>query len=64
MATKYRVLIIESERGWGQKVDEVKDFDTSEEATKFVQDYNDKHNPPGPVPDWYMVAKYNGAVSV
>lgn len=54
-----RVFIIESERGWGSKVDEVKEFDTPEEAAKFVKDYNDKYNPPrpGPAPDWYMIAR-------
>lgn len=53
---KTKVYIIESERGWGSKIDEVKEFDTPELAATFVKDYNDKHNPPGPVPDWYMVA--------
>lgn len=56
----YKVTIIESERGWGQRVDEIKEFDTEKEARDFVKDYNTKHNPPGPVPDWYMVAVYQG----
>lgn len=52
----WRVDIYESERGWGGRVDESLYFDTFEEADKYKTDYNDKHNPPGPVPDWYMVA--------
>ena len=53
-----KVLIIESERGWGQKIDEVKDFATREEAEKFCCEYNDKHNPPmDSAPDWYMYAR-------
>lgn len=53
-----KVLIIESERGWGQKVDEVKEFGDRDEAIKFVKDYNNKYNPPKEVtPDWYMYAK-------
>ena len=52
---RYRVDIIESERGWGQKVDDVKFFDTLEEAETFVKEYNAKNNLPY-VPDWYMFA--------
>ena len=53
-----KVYIIESEAGWGQKVDEVKEFDTKEEAEQFCRDYNNKHNPPSnKTPSWYMYAK-------
>ena len=62
MATKYRIYFIESERGWGMKVDDTKDFDTEDEARKFVKEYNDQHNPPGPVPDWYYMAMHYGPV--
>lgn len=56
--TEY-VEIIESERGWGSKVDEVKEFRTEAEARAFVKEYNDKYNPPLAItPDWYMIAKY------
>ena len=55
-----KVLIIESEAGWGQKVDEVKEFPTYEEAEEFVREYNAKWNPPGPTPDWYMYARIDG----
>lgn len=56
-----KVFIIESERGWGQKVDEVKEFPTPQEAEAFCREYNSKHNPPGDVaPDWYMYARMEG----
>lgn len=64
--TTYRVDIIESERGWGQKVDEIVYFDNAEEAIEYANAYNEKFNPPlkagEGVPDWYMVARYAGAV--
>ena len=50
------VSIIESERGWGQRIDEVKEFETEELAKKFVKEYNEKHNNQTTVPDWYMYA--------
>lgn len=51
----WRVTVIESERGWGQKVDEYRRFPTKEAAQAWVDNYN-KDNPPGPAPDWYMQA--------
>jgi hypothetical protein len=62
MPVRYRVDIIESERGWGSKVDEVKYFDNEVEAKRFVKDYNEKWNKSDIVPDWYMVAEYVGLV--
>jgi hypothetical protein len=58
----YRVDIIESERGWGQKIDETKYFDNELEAKAFVQRYNDTYNTAREVPDWYMRADYVGKV--
>lgn len=58
----YRVDIVESERGWGQKIDESIYFDNADEAREYVYTYNLTHNPLGPVPDWYMVAQYVGKV--
>lgn len=52
----WKVTIIESERGWGQRVDEVKEFKTYEDAKKFQLDFN-KENNKDYVPDWYMVAR-------
>ena len=58
MTTK--VYIIESEAGWGQKVDEVKEFPSAQEAEMFCREYNRKYNPPGPTPEWYMYAHMEG----
>jgi hypothetical protein len=57
----FKVEIIESERGWGQKIDEVKYFDSEESAKDFCKRYN-ADNPAGPAPDWYMQANYCGKV--
>ena len=51
----WKVQLIESERGWGQRVDEIKTFDTEEEALEFVKEFNAENNLPY-VPDWYMYA--------
>jgi len=51
----WKVTIIESERGWGQRVVEVKEFKNYETAKKFQIDFN-KENDKDYVPDWYMVA--------
>jgi hypothetical protein len=52
----WKVTIIESERGWGQRVDEVKEFKSYEEAKKYQIDFNAKNNKDR-VPDWYMAAR-------
>lgn len=52
----WRVVVIESERGWGSKIDSIKRFATKEEALAFQQDFN-KDNTLAVVPDWYMVAR-------
>lgn len=52
----YQVFIVEYERGWGSRVDEVKEFNNEQEANDFVKKFNAKNNLPQ-VPDWYMVAK-------
>ena len=51
-----KVEIIESEAGWGQKVDDVKEFDTHEKAAAFVEEFN-SFNDKSEVPDWYMYAR-------
>jgi hypothetical protein len=62
----FKVVIIESEAGWGSKVDDELYFDNEPEAIQYVKDYNDRHNPPlkkgESVPSWYMIAQYLGAV--
>lgn len=53
-----KVFIIESEAGWGQKVDSTLEFSTKEEAEAYCREYNNKHNPiMDKTPDWYMYAK-------
>jgi hypothetical protein len=56
-----KVYIIESEAGWGQKVEETLEFPTREEAEKYCREYNNKHNPPrDATPGWYMYARLEG----
>ena len=50
---RFAVDIIESERGWGSKVDERKYFPSYEDAYKFMVEFNRKNNL-SEVPDWYM----------
>lgn len=52
---KVKVLIIESERGWGQRVDEIKEFTTRADAEAFIKKYNAANNE-ATVPDWYSYA--------
>lgn len=52
----WKVAIIESERGWGQRVDEVKEFKSYEAAKKFQIEFNSP-NIEEYAPDWYMVAR-------
>lgn len=53
---RFKVIIIESERDWGQRVDEIKYFDSLVQANKFVQEFN-SCNDKETVPDWYMRAE-------
>ena len=56
LSNVWAVDIIESERGWGTKVDETKLFDSKESADAFVIAYN-KDNIETTVPEWYMYAR-------
>lgn len=56
---KIKVVIIESERGWGQRVDEIKEFDDKPTAKAFVKEFN-AENDKEVVPDWYMYAYIQG----
>lgn len=58
----YRVDLIESERGWGSKIDETKYFDSEESAKEFCVEFN-KQNDKDSAPDWYMYAEYAGKVN-
>ena len=51
---KYRVKLVESERGWGQE-EWTEDYDSYEEAKERIRSVNAKNITPT-APDWYMVA--------
>ncbi len=55
--TEYKVIIIESERGWGSKIDEVIYFETADDAADYADIYNKTYNNKDYVPDWYMYAE-------
>lgn len=56
---KHKVIIMESERGWGQRVDDIELYDTREQAEARISEFNAK-NTETTVPDWYMYAEYGG----
>ncbi len=56
----YRVDILEFERGYGSKIEDVIYFDNEMEARQYVLDFNAK-NILQNVPDWYMCADYRGS---
>lgn len=55
MSVKYRVTVVESESGWGQRY-EYEDFDTYEAAATYRDKLNSYNTAPS-APDWYMVAE-------
>lgn len=61
MKPKIKVAIVESERGWGSRIDEIKEFSTIKSAQKFVNKFNQKnvddYAKTGTVPNWYMYAE-------
>lgn len=52
---KYRVFLMESERGWGRD-NWHEDYDTFAEAKERIRSVN-AQNKPGPAPDYYMQAE-------
>jgi hypothetical protein len=56
MAMRFRVDIIESERGWGQRIDEQRFFNSADAAYKFQEEFN-KVNTAPTAPDWYLQAQ-------
>lgn len=46
----------EFERGWGNKRDDLMEFDTAMERDAWVTAYNLKYNSAASAPDWYMKA--------
>lgn len=55
----WEVTIIESERGYGQRVDSIEEFATYEAAKEYQVKFNkpNEEDKSGVVPDWYMVAR-------
>lgn len=51
-----KVPVIESERGWGRKVDDWMVCLSNEDGLNFTKEFNSK-NKPGPAPDWYMIVE-------
>ena len=51
---KYRIFLVESERGWGQDRWH-EDYDTYQEAKRRITEVNSKNTAPS-APDWYMAA--------
>jgi len=51
-----KVYIIESEAGWGKRVDETLEFDTKKLVEEYVNEYNGRHNTADVTQSWYMYA--------
>ena len=50
------VDMLESEAGWGSKIDGSFYFTSREEANRFVHEYNKKFNSGTTTQSWYMMA--------
>lgn len=60
MEAVYQIDWWELEKGWGQQFSHSTQYDTIEEATKAIIDFNaekKKKNPSGETPDWYLYYK-------
>lgn len=55
MAIKYRIQLVESERGWGREYWQ-ETYDTYEEARERIRSVN-AENTSMTVPDYYMMAE-------
>lgn len=55
--SRHKVILMEYERGWGSKVDEVIYFENELYAKTFVIDFNSENHGDFD-PDWYMTAEY------
>jgi len=51
-----KITVIESERGWGRKVDDYMVCTTQKETLDFKQEFNAKNNK-DVVPDYYMACE-------
>lgn len=56
VTSQWEVDLIESERGWGQKIDSTRRFEAFKEAVEFQQEFNAENDFTKDVPDWYMIA--------
>ena len=52
----YRVDMLESEAGWGSRIDEVFYYKNQEDALEFVNRYNAEYNNQKTTPSWYIMA--------
>lgn len=52
----FKAALLEFERGWGSRVDEIREFETEEERDRFIAEFNAK-NTADVAPDWYMIAE-------
>ena len=52
---RYRIQLVESERGWGQEYWS-EDFETYEEAVARIKEVN-AQNTAAKAPDWYIAAE-------
>jgi hypothetical protein len=52
----YRIPVIESEKGWGRKIDDYMVCLTSEDCLEYKKDFNSE-NTDDVTPDWYMVVE-------
>jgi len=55
-AGKFYAETREFERGWGNKRDDLLEFDTAEERDAWCVAYNLKYNTAASAPDWYIKA--------
>jgi hypothetical protein len=53
---KVKVELIECEAGWGQRVDEVLEFNSKQAAREYCDEFNEK-NDELKTPEWYMYAR-------
>ena len=64
MEKVYIVAMIESEAGFGSKIDEMLYFKSEELALLYEKEYNKKYNNRPTVPSWYIMAEYYGCKTI
>lgn len=50
----FKIAVLESERGWGSKIDDWMVCETREDCYRFREEFNSE-NTSETVPDWYML---------